>query len=222
MPWHLAAMLRENVRVVYRGADITRIDRPSKLIPAVIVTYSRIPPCIILVLCLVAWLFGYTRLIYRLVQMHIYIPAFADATTFPLVFDPEISYRFKTLTSRNMEAVLYSSCRIPLISTSNGNSFDGAFVFYYMNGRPRPGAEVTLLSDTAKPTRSIIDQRPCAVCTVRVSLSTNTLLEWFHPWYAIHPAARRRKWLLKAHTGPDVAAAEALPDSSPLALEYRW
>jgi len=186
-PRDLTRMLRANVRLVVRKHATT-----SRARLAIIVTHTRVPPFLVLLVCAVGWLFGMYNLVYALTETHVYTTP--GSWTFPLQIPHHT--RFFNLTPQNIEEVLYATTRIPLLSTSSHIGCDGGLVFSYCNGIPRHDADVILMSDTARPTRAILDPRPIAPSIrVRTVLCQNSIVDWFHPYYVLFPDARRAAWL---------------------------
>ena len=210
-PYSLTNMLKNNISAVYQNKNKILIDIPSKKIPAIIVTHNPnkyIPIFIIIIIALIGYLLGYKYIIYKFLEMHIYIPEWADINKFPLEFDNNIKYKFKILNSSNIDNILYSTIRIPLISTSNSKNCDGGFMFYYFNGKVKKDFNVTdgvhqqditvtLFSDTNKPTRSIFDSRSINYYNINIYYfnSKNSILDWFNPYYILYPQKRIQKWL---------------------------
>ena len=203
-PASLTRMMRANVRLTHLHRDVRAIDAASPVLPAVIVTHVRfgLPPALALLLWALARAVD-VDLTYRLAELHVYVPPWCSTAHFPLRFARSVRVRFKALTSKNLDDVLYASTRIPLISHGSPLGCDGGFMFYYLNGSPRTRSNrVTVLSNTSQPTRSLLDDRPISKnknVTVRLSPCSNSILDWFNPWYALFPAERRKQWLTGSH-----------------------
>ena len=171
------------------------LDAPIRLTPAIMVTYTRWPPALFVLACLLAYGLGMGFLVYRLAELHVYAPNWADRRTFPLAFGRHMTVKFKILTSDNLEEVLYASTRVPLLSTASRRGCDGGLMFYYCNGEPRKHCRITILSDTRTPTRALLDSSSVDDrVAVDFAPSRARVLDWFLPWYCAFPGWRRRKW----------------------------
>lgn len=201
-PWStptlLGNLMTDNIQLPYKNKDKTLIDRESDVIPVVLVSYMYIPPLLAIIICILCSLVGYHGLIYQLGELHIYMPTWAAPEKFPLIFNKQIRHRFRTLTSDNIDTVLYSSCRLPLLMKSNGPLCDGALLSYYLNATARDNTLLTLIGDVpiSSMCRTLTDWRAIKTngCRVILGNSNVSIMDWFNPLYVIYPHLRIAKW----------------------------
>ena len=200
-PRDLERMLKRNIECINVTRDLLKkrkLSQRSNVIPAVIISFTTWPILFVIVISLIGMLVGVRGIIYRFVEMHIYVPPWSHANlhTFPLEIPSYVQYKFKALTDANVKEVLYASIQIPVVSPKSRLGFDGGFVFGYLCGRAKENALVAIISDTKSPYQSILDPRPISpTCRiVCVAATTSSLLDWFNPVYVIWPERRKRKW----------------------------
>ena len=188
-PWRfqssLTAMMLQLQGHCIDSTNLKKIDTPSNHIPVIMVTRTYYSPWIILVICVICSFLGIYDMIYRLAELQIYVPQWADVSKFPLEFDDIMKYRFVPLTSSNVSDVLYDSSRLPFLSLSrsNNNLCDAGILFYHHNGRVRDGFKTMLLGSgkTNQMCRTFTDFRPIDTTNLQKNIAMTIKKYLFTP-----------------------------------------